>query len=59
MQMIAEPQTGEIKSVSEIMQNLPMTIELKGQILFPQKEYFHTKKYVLDMEGAIGERKIE
>ena len=52
--MIAEPQTGEIKSVSEIMQNLPMTIELKGQILFPQKEYFHTKKYVLDMEGTTG-----
>ena len=57
--MIAEPEIGEIESVSEIMQNLPKTVELKRQMLFPQKEYSHTKKYVLDMEGATRERKIE
>jgi len=36
------------------MQNLPTTRELKKQILFQQKEYLHTKKYVLDMEGTTG-----
>jgi len=54
MQTIAEPPTGETKSVTEIMQNLLPTIDSKANIVF-------TKRIPLHQEICVGtgERKIE